>query len=69
MKLDVVKMSIHRRRYLPDTVIVEAEVPGMDKTTKMELEVPEGEGLKYLQDHFSKGELSSYDLSVKPFRS
>lgn len=69
MKLDVIKLSIHRRRYLPDTVIVEAEVPGMDRTTKMELEVPEGTGLKYLQEHFSKGELGSYDLSVTPFKT
>ena len=69
MKLNVIKMVVHRRKFLPDLVIIEVEVPGMGKTTKMELELEEGEGLRYLQEHFSQGELYSYDLSIKPLKS
>jgi len=69
MKLNVIQMIVRRRRFLRDHVTIEVEVPGMNKTTKMELELEEGEGLRYLQEHFNKGEFGSYDLSVKPLRT
>jgi len=69
MHLKVRQMSITHRRYLPDLVTIEAEVPGLDKTTKMELKFPTGKGLQYINDYFNKGEIGSYNLSVRPFKS
>ncbi len=69
MKLNVVNVIIYRRRSMPDVIVIETEVPSMNKTTKIEFNLPEGKGLGYLQEHFSKGELGSFDLSVRPFQS
>jgi len=69
MHLKITHMRIYRRRHLPDIVELHAEVPGMGKTTRLDVQLPEGTGLRYLQDYFKEGKIDSYDLTIRSANS